>query len=466
MAYKQSPIVRFVIYKLALVLLFTSYALPSYALATPQQKSDADLLKLSKTIQAEISTDTDQFGMIPTHEAIAQMKARIEKNPVDYLSMTILGQLQMRDAKENDDHTSYVKAENSFRNSIKIFEDSKAAQVHLIAALQAQHKFKEALDQSEQALKIVPGNLVALAAKGDALLELGNIDDADKIFQEVAEKIETPGVLARNARVAELQGKTEAAISLIKKAREQSISLAEKKTTSAWYDFRLGYLYLNKGDHDLAKKAFERAIENNPAGTRSLDGLAKVYVAESNFQKAVELFEKSLSMELAPPTIAEYGDLLQLMGKPNEAKTQWDLAEKLMAEEAKTTGVAHYRERALFLLKHDRELKLALALAQKDIVNRQDVYSFDTLAWAFYKNEEFEKAFTCSEKALASGVEDAGLFFRMGMVAAKSGNEKAAVERLEKSLSINPSFDSADANVARTTIEQLKNESGSTLTQK
>ncbi len=396
-------------------------------------------------------------GLIPTAEAIAMMERRIDKNPQDFFSMTILGQLLMRDAKERDDHTSYDKAEEAFRKAIQTNEEAaSSAQVYLIGALQSQHKFKQALEQSEIALKALPGNLVAISSKGDAELELGDVAAAEKSYQIVAEQAQTPGVLARLARLKELQGKPQEAIELIKEAREKSVAADERTETIAWYDFRLGMMLFGIGDLKGAEEAYNSGLARQPDDVKCLDGQAEVMVARGEYETAEKIYRRSLDLEEAPPTLAKFGDLLAMMNKSDEAKKNWDRAEELMKQEAATTGTAHYRERALFLMSHDRHLELALELAQKDLENRNDIYTQDTLAWALYKNGKYEQAYEKSSASQQSNVQDAGLQYRAGMIAAKTGHEDQAIEKLKLALKINPYFDVEQAKIARATLEDLK----------
>ena len=65
--------------------------------------------------------------------------------------------------------------------------------------------------------------------------------------------------------------------------------------------------------------------------------------------------------------------------------------------------VGHERERAAFLLDHDRDLGPALDLAREDLGQRGDVFGHDTLAWALHKNGRHEEAAESITRALALG---------------------------------------------------------------
>ena len=50
---------------------------------------------------------------------------------------------------------------------------------------------------------------------------------------------------------------------------------------------------------------------------------------------------------------------------------------------------------------HDVKLDRALELAQGELEFRRDIYSYDALAWALYKNHRIDEAREYMEKALA-----------------------------------------------------------------
>ena len=54
--------------------------------------------------------------------------------------------------------------------------------------------------------------------------------------------------------------------------------------------------------------------------------------------------------------------------------------------------VLYNRELALFYADHDMKLKDALALAQKELEVRHDVYTWDARAWTLYKNGKAKEA--------------------------------------------------------------------------
>src|SRR5439155_285505 len=82
-------------------------------------------------------------------------------------------------------------------------------------------------------------------------------------------------------------------------------------------------------------------------------------------------------------------------GRDFLARVNYDMVEKTARD-----ATDFDRELALFYCDHDRQLPRALDLARRDLGARKDIFAYDALAWALYKNDrpaEAEPAMTiCS----------------------------------------------------------------------
>ncbi len=394
--------------------------------------------------------------MMPTDDAIRLFQERVSRNPHDFGGLIVLGQLYQRQAAESGgSHESYQLAEQSFRDALKIKPDSAGANRLLAHALQSQHRFGEALEQTSRTLELLPDDLVALASRSDALLELGRFDEAVMVLEKVAAKIRTPGTLARLARVAELRGDVDQAVALLEEALAESIKFSERPETTAWYDFRLGMIEFNRGNREGASTHFQDGLRRNPDDVRAINGLAEVAAARGQFDEAEKWYRLSLELSAASSIMAEFGDLLLARGDDEGARKWFDRADATTASEADNAGVAHWRARALFLLDHERQPEQALELAQKDMRVREDIYTWDTLAWAQYRNGKFDEAARSADKALALGTRDAKLYWHAGLIAWKRGELDEARRLLREALAINPHFSLAGAEEARRILEEL-----------
>jgi tetratricopeptide (TPR) repeat protein len=113
------------------------------------------------------------------------------------------------------------------------------------------------------------------------------------------------------------------------------------------------------------------------------------------------------------------------------------------------------RNLALLYADAGRNLDRALALTRAEFEVRNDVYSYDALSWALYKNGELAGAAEASKKALALGTPEPTFYFHAGMIELSRGDRDAARGHLEKAVSLNPEFDLRNAAAARSALAEL-----------
>ena len=86
---------------------------------------------------------------------------------------------------------------------------------------------------------------------------------------------------------------------------------------------------------------------------------------------------------------------------------------------------------------------------------RTDVYAWDLLAWALYRNGRAAEAVAPMTKALALGTRDARLYFHAGMIHRGAGDSAMAREYLERALALNPRFQVLQAGAAARALAEL-----------
>src|SRR5262249_52423218 len=149
------------------------------------------------------------------------------------------------------------------------------------------------------------------------------------------------------------------------------------------------------------------------------------------------------------------GDLYAKVGRAREAGQQYALVQYI--GRLNTLNRALYnRQLVYFYADHGIKPAEALELAQREIAVRKDIYGYDALAWALYKNDRAEEAVAPMKEALRLGTRDAMLFFHAGMISLGAGKVQDATHYLEQALATNQHFHVFQADVARGVLEQLR----------
>jgi tetratricopeptide (TPR) repeat protein len=133
-----------------------------------------------------------------TDQAIRLFQERADRNPKDFVSLAILGEAHAEKARESGDPGGYERAEEALRKSLLQLPDYTRARMSLALVLNYRHKFAEGLELAGEVYAENPGNLTALATKGDAELELGRYTEAEATYRKLLSAGTEPPTLALN----------------------------------------------------------------------------------------------------------------------------------------------------------------------------------------------------------------------------------------------------------------------------
>jgi tetratricopeptide (TPR) repeat protein len=95
-------------------------------------------------------------------------------------------------------------------------------------------------------------------------------------------------------------------------------------------------------------------------------------------------------------------------------------------------------------------------MMERERDNRQDINTYDTLAWVYYKAGRLNDAQKAIQQALRLGTQDALLWYHAGMIAHGLGEFDTAQAQLRRALDINPYFSPLHARRARLTLAELE----------
>ncbi|MEM7118034.1 MAG: tetratricopeptide repeat protein [Chloroflexota bacterium] len=440
--------------KLLSLLLFTALAIAISWLGT---FADIDLAFAERMPRVDKIAATD-FAQLPAPaDGIRVFEQRLAQNPDDAVSLTILGQLHLRQARESGDFASYERAEAIFDQALALLPRYHEAGVGLASVYFAQHRFSEAFTLAETIYEQDSERFDALSIVADAQLALGQYDAAAESYIALQGQVDSPSLLARLAQQADLHGQPDEALALLEEAASETWLIGLSADDMAWYLIRLGDFHFKIGDLAEAETHYAAALSLTPQNHAALAKYGELLAAQGRYAEAIEALRQASSLVPQTEYLALLGDVYQVSGQPDLAEQQYQTVETI-AELAVLNGTAYDRQLALFFANHDRQVEQALSLALAELEMRQDVYGYDALAWAYYKNGLLAEAEQVMVQALQLGTRDASLHYHAGMIAAAQGKKEVAQTHLAEALSINPHFDLLQAPIAQTTLEQLKAE--------
>jgi tetratricopeptide (TPR) repeat protein len=387
----------------------------------------------------------------------------LARNPKDAEGFAVLGAAYFQRARETGDVSDYQLAEGALNKSLDL-DSSDFSAADALGALaevcMGEHRFADALNYAQKALSLGTGDVSPFAIVGDAYADMGEYDKAAAAYARLTPRdmtLSPHAAYARDSRLAYLKfvaGDTPAAIALMKQSVAEGVEAQLPRENLAWLYFELGEFETQAGDAASANAAYLAALNTHPGDYRALAALGKLRANNGRYEEAIVLYQKAIAVVPMPIFVAELGDLYARTGNQAEAQKQYALVEYIGLL-GKINQVLHNRDLALFYADHDTRLPEALELAQKEFEVRQDIYTWDALAWALYKNGRLAEAASATDKAMRMGTKDPILLYHAGMIAERLGQREKALSELKQALAINPRFHLVYAKAASDKVGSL-----------
>lgn len=224
--------------------------------------------------------------------------------------------------------------------AIKVYERVPAASPLKRNAQIQQATDLDAVDRSEEAIRILKGVISEDPKDLEAIMALGNIERGKKKFADCAQTY-TQGIDVQAA-----QGDKPNWVSFYFRGICQERS---KQWAKAEADMRkalalqpeqphvlnyLGYSWIDQGINlDEAMKMIKRAVDQRPDDGYIVDSLGWAYFRIGNYEEAVKTLERAIDLKPEDPTINDHlGDAYWRVGRTLEAKFQWQHAKDLKPE--------------------------------------------------------------------------------------------------------------------------------------
>ena len=400
-----------------------------------------------------------------TERVLRSMQTKVQSNPRDPVAYSSLGAAFFQRARETGDVEDFQLAEQALNKSLELVNadfSAEPAYATMAAVCMGEHRFSDAITYAQKALALGSGDLSSFAIVGDAEADMGEYERAAVAYSRLdisSDSASDPrNVYVRDSRTSFLKfvaGDTAGAIRLMQSAVAAGTESLLPPENLAWLYFELGEYESQAGDVGAADRAYLAALNIHSGDYRALAGLGKLRGTQGRYAEAIKLYQSAIAVVPMPMYVAELGDLYTRAGNPAEAKKQYQLVQYIGLL-GHINQVLHNRDLALFYADHDIKLDEALVLAHKEFEVRHDIYTWDALAWALYKNGKYPEASDAMENALRPGTRDALLYFHAGMIAEKVGQAGLAKERLQTALSINPHFHVIYATVADQQLRELE----------
>jgi len=388
--------------------------------------------------------------------AVRFLEDRVKDDPDDLVALNKLSVYYLQLHKTTEDLKYLELALRSAQASLGVLPiDQNLGGLQALAQVEFEtHNFIAARDHAKDLTEYQPHKTLGYQLLGDALLELGEYDQAETAYRQL-EKLVPLAVTteSRLAHLALLRG------DLATAKRRYSFALEQAKNSSipspemiAWCSLQIGELSFTNGDYEVAERYYREALSVLDGYPHALTSLARVRAARGDLKLAIELYERAVQKQMEPMAAAALGDLYEVVGRDSEAAQMYRHVERL-SELNKLNSFLYNRQLVWFWANHNQRSQDAYSRAEKEYEVRRDVYGADALAWSALKAGKIAEAGVAMNEALRLGTREPTFFYHAGMIAMAAGDDQKARDYLRKAIEMSPQFDPLQASIAKKVLE-------------
>lgn len=372
-----------------------------------------------------------------TDERIAAAEARLRIDPKAPAVRNEIVAAYLQKLRESGEATYLDRASRILDELLRSEPSNYDARRHRLQIEMQRHHFRQAVTLAKELGRERPDDPLVWGLLGDAVMEIGDYDAAERAYQKMADLRPSMSSYSRAAFFRFVTGDAAGAIALMRQAIRLGAPAAEN---IAWCLADLGNMLFKTGALDEAEQAYRESLAAYPGYHPAWAGMGRVLAARERYRQAVEALSNAQNRVPLPEYTASLAKLYRRLGDEKLAKEQiaiLDLADTL----GKASGETANRGLALAFADLGHNPAGALALAKAELEVRGDVYTYDALAWALFRNGRYEEAASAIRKALSQNTPEPSFHEHTARIYEALGQADEAHRRRERVASLNPRFD-------------------------
>ncbi|MET9470367.1 hypothetical protein ABZY44_37375, partial [Streptomyces sp. NPDC006544] len=371
----------------------------------------------------------------------------------DDASWAVLGSAYLERARRTGDPAWYPKAETALKRSLEVRPAEKGnfdAMTGMGALANARRDYGTGKRWGELVRAQAPKRWTAYPVLVDAYAGLGDYKAAEKAMERLVDM--RPGLVAfvRASQVYRDRGWREDATMSMEHAGGAAKAPAEK----AYVLFRLGELAWERGDEQEALRQYEGALRTDPAQAEALGGRARVLAALGRGGEAVRDYRLALGRAASPALSLELGELLESLGRGEEARTVYEGLAAQVARGAARSGVNEELVLGRFEADHG-EPAAAVRRLTAEWARHKNLPVADALGWALHRAGDDTAALEYAKKATEQGLRLAEFSYHRAMIERGLGDDAAARRYLQEAMRTNPRFSPVRGPLAKEALASI-----------
>jgi tetratricopeptide (TPR) repeat protein len=373
----------------------------------------------------------------------------------DMLSPRQLSAQYLQRYRERGDIEDVFRAEHAAELSLKAQPRGNiGAELELASDYLTLHQFHKSIAMTRRVEALDPGDVLMYPREASLDMEIGDYAGAEKRLEKVPLKGRDDSWRVVESRYLELTGHLSDARDLLAVAAANANAQFDAPAQSrAWYYFREGEMAFEAGDNEQAITFEKQSLSVFPTYADANRLLAKFECAQHQWQPCLDAATASANVIPYPETLGYEVDALRGLGRTKEAAATDDL----IVTEERIGNAQRISDRLLAIYYSDHRLHAddAYRIAKRELAVRQDIFTWDTLAWAAAMDDKWDEARTDEAKATKYGTQISLLYYHAGAIAQHFGDTATAKADYQQALALNPQFHPFYADDARAQLAKL-----------
>lgn len=383
---------------------------------------------------------------------VADREKWLATHAEDEASWAVLGSAYLEQARRTADSGWFPKAEKALKRSLEVRPAEKGnldAMTGMGALANARRDFVTGKKWGELLRAQEPKRWTAYPVLVDAYTGLGDYKAAQQAMERLLELRTGLAGFIRASQVYRDRGWREDAMMSMEHAAGAAKSPAEKAYTL----YRLGELSWERGETAEALRQYEGALRADPAQAQALAGRARALAALGRSGEAVRDYRMALGRTPEPRLALELGELLESLGRGEEAREPYDMLGALAARDG-TNGADDDVVLGLYEADHGDPAAAVRRLSQ-EWSRHKSMQVADALGWALHRAGEDAAALEYAKKATEPGLRSAEFAYHRAMIERGLGDEAGARRHLQEAMRTNPQFSPLRAPLAKQALASI-----------
>jgi len=361
------------------------------------------ILLLSLLLRPEAARAAGANAATPAQMQIDAARSALERQPTSVKNFNSLAVGLTRRARETGDVAYYQEAVKTLQEAERLDPGNRQSLRISAWVAMGQHEFLHAYTVARRYDRRYPDDSWNLSVMGDALMELGRYDEAEKTFQKMVDLRPGPAAYSRVAYLREIRGDLDGAMQMM----QMALSASDPRETEdrAWLLVQIAHLQELNGNLAASEASYRAALQAFAGYHYALAGLSELMLRQGHAQEAASLASSAIESAPHAERYLVLADALRASGREPEALEAEATFEQLALKNVENSDNENH-DLVLFYLQRRPDAGKALGIARLEAGRRRDIHTLDRLAVALAAAGETRQAKHLLRQVLKIGTRD------------------------------------------------------------